>query len=150
MAGDPASHAAVGFLAWRRDELLWRAYAALSPRRAVSGQDDAAADLRIHVEAHLGARSVASPVPGPHTGSRHRRFVLRHLRGRRDRAARASVGIPLKDVRDHAERPVAVAICEFAVFSIEEFPTDMWALVPCQRHARLFSDLPALRKTWSP
>src|SRR5271156_2252235 len=42
VAGDPASHAAVGFLAWRRDELLWRAYAALSPRRAVSSQDHAA------------------------------------------------------------------------------------------------------------
>jgi hypothetical protein len=62
------------------------------------------------VEAHLGARSVASPVPGPHAGSRHRRFVLRHLPGRRDRAARAFVGIPLEDVRDHAGRPVAVAI----------------------------------------
>src|SRR5580704_1207869 len=109
VAGDPASHAAVGFLAWRRDELLRRAYADLSPRRAVSGQDDAAADLRIHLEAHLGARSVASPVPGPHAGSQHRRFVLRHLPGRRGRAARASVGIPLEDVRDRAGRPVAVA-----------------------------------------
>src|ERR1700722_2204983 len=132
VAGDPASHAAVGFLAWRRDELLWRVDAALSPRRAVSGQDDAAADLRIHVEAHLGARSVASPVPGPHAGSRHRRFVLGHLPGRRDRAARASVGIPLEDVRDHAGRPVAVAIYEPAVFSIEKFPTNTWALEPKQ------------------
>src|ERR1700676_5447275 len=110
VAGDPASHAAVGFLAWRRGELLWSAYAALSPRRAVSGQDDAAADLRIHVEAHLGARGVASPVPGPHAESRHRGFVLRHLPRRRDRAAPASVGIPLEDVRAHAGRPVAVAI----------------------------------------
>lgn len=32
--------------------------------------------------------------------------------GRRDRAARASVGIPLEEVRDRARRPVAVTIDE--------------------------------------
>jgi hypothetical protein len=32
---------------------------------------------------------------------------------------------------------------EPAVFSIEEFPKDTWALVPCQRHALLFTDFPA-------
>jgi len=31
---------------------------------------------------------------------------------------------------------------EPAVFSIEEFPTDTWALVSCQRHALLFSEFP--------
>jgi len=108
VAGNSSSHAAVGFLARRRDEFLWRTYAALIARGAVSGQDDAPADLRVHLETHLGARSVAPPVLESRAGSWHRRFVLRHFLGRRDRAARASIGIPLEDVRDHPGRPVAI------------------------------------------
>jgi hypothetical protein len=34
---------------------------------------------------------------------------------------------------------------EPAVFSIEEFPADTWAFIPCRRHVDLFSDLPDTR-----
>jgi len=36
---------------------------------------------------------------------------------------------------------------EPAVFSVEEFPSDSWALVACQRHAHLFSGCPVLPQT---
>ncbi len=54
-------------------------------------------------------RSVASPVPGPHAGSRRRRFVLRDLPGSRDRAARAALGLRLETLRARAGRSLEIA-----------------------------------------